>query len=434
MALVVLDAGMANVALPTISTSLNIAPATSILVASGYQLALLIGLLPAAHVAERFGARRMFIGGVVTFTFASTLAAFAPSFTFLVAARFIQGLGGASILALGVALLRFALATERFGSAIAWNAMNVALSAAAGPAVGVLILAAADWRWLFLVNLPIGLLTLAASPALPKVECRGTSVDLVSILLHAAGAALLFLALGVITAQPALACLLAVASMLGFILLVRRERSRSTPLIPLDLLGHRPFRVAIGASICCFVAQCAGQLALPFYLQLQLSRGSLVTGMVMACWPLAVALTSPWASRLSERFGSSVLCAGGAAVLAIGLAAASLVPVRTSVAPLALCAVACGIGFGFFQIPNNRNLFLGAPPDRSAAAGGMQGTARLTGQILGAILVTLLFASFPGMAVPRLAMAVAATSALAAALISMRLATSGSRPALQCRI
>ncbi len=89
MALVVLDAGMTNVALPAIARSLNIAPAASILVASAYQLALVIGLLPVAHVAERVGSRRPFIAGVILFTLASALAAFAPAFPLLVAARFL---------------------------------------------------------------------------------------------------------------------------------------------------------------------------------------------------------------------------------------------------------------------------------------------------------------------------------------------------------
>jgi DHA2 family multidrug resistance protein-like MFS transporter len=227
---------------------------------------------------------------------------------------------------------------------------------------------------------------------------------------------------------------LAVASIAGLVFLVRRDRARAKPLLPVDLLGHRPFRFAAAASVFCFVAQSAGQLALPFYLQLELARGALATGTIVACWPLAVALTSPWANRLSDFLGCSFLCACGALILAVGLAAASLIPVHAGIAPLALCAAICGIGFGLFQVPNNRNLFLGAPPDRSAAAGGMQGTARLTGQILGAILLTMLFASYPGTAVPRLALAVAATSALAAALINMRLATSENRPSLQCRI
>jgi DHA2 family multidrug resistance protein-like MFS transporter len=123
------------------------------------------------------------------------------------------------------------------------------------------------------------------------------------------------------------------------------------------------------------------------------------------------------------------LCASGAVILAVGLIGASLVPVQTNVAPLVLCSAVCGIGFGLFQVPNNRNLFLSAPPERSAAAGGVQATARLTGQTLGAILVSSLFALSSTEIAPRVAMMVAGASALAAALLSaLRVTAASSQP------
>jgi DHA2 family multidrug resistance protein-like MFS transporter len=429
MALVVLDAGMANVALPTIAGALQVAPGTSILIVSAYQLALLMGLLPAAHVAERIGYRRVFVTGVAVFTGASVLASIAPTFPMLVAARFIQGVGGAAILALGIALLRFALGTERLGTAIGWNALNVALCSAAGPTVGALILTVAEWPWLFLVNLPVGLLALAASRALPKVPPSPSSIDLVSILLHAGGAALLFLAVQLIADRPAIAVGLAALALAGFALLVKRELPKPSPLVPLDLLRRRPFRLAVGASICCFVAQSGAHLALPFYLQLELSRSALATGIVVACWPIAVALTSRRASSLAERHQAGLLCAAGAAVLSAGLVSASLLPSHASLVLLGICVTMCGIGFGLFQVPNNRNLFLAAPPDRSAAAGGMQGTARLTGQTGGSLLAMLLFAWSPITATPRLTLTIAALFALAAALVSLRhMSSADARP------
>lgn len=423
MALVVLDAGITNVALPTIAKALSVAPGTAILVASAYQLALLMGLLPAAHVAERVGYRRLFVVGVAIFTAASALASIAPTFQFLVAARFLQGVGGAAILALGIALLRFTLGSERLGSAIGWNALNVALCAAAGPALGALILTVTDWPWLFLVNLPVGLLALVAALALPKVLPTARSLDGVSIGVYSSSAALLFLAFECGAERPFLGIGLASISLAGFALLITRELPKPSPLVPLDLLHQQPFRLAVGASVCCFVAQSGGQLALPFYLQLELSRSALTTGIVLACWPIAVALTIPWASRLADRHHAGLLCTAGAAVMSAGLVSASLLPSQASIALLGLSAIACGIGFGLFQVPNNRNLFLAAPPGRSAAAGGMQGTARLTGQTGGSLLVTLLFVWSPIAAAPRLALAVAALFAFAAALVSFRRVT-----------
>lgn len=422
MALVVLDAGIANVALPTIAVALDVAPAKAILVASTYQLALLMALLPAAQVAERFGYRRLFAIGVAIFTAASALASIAPSFSLLVTARFLQGLGGAPILALGIALLRFALGSEHLGRAIGWNALNVALCAAAGPAIGALILTVADWPWLFVANLPVGLLALLASQALPEAPPSAKSIDLLSIALHAGGAGLLFLAFQLITGRPVLGATLGALAILAYGWLIKRELPKASPLVPLDLLRRRSFRLAVAASVCCFVAQSAGQLALPFYLQVQFTRSALAAGAVLACWPIAIALTSRGASRLAERHSAGILCASGAAILSAGLLCASLVPAQASFAVIGLCAAICGVGFGLFQVPNNRNLFLAAPPERSGAAGGMQGTARLGGQTGGSLLLTLLFLWSPATTAPRMALAIGAVFALAAAVISLRIA------------
>lgn len=418
MALVVLDAGLLNIALPTIATSLGETPARTILAVSAYQTALVIGLLPCAQLAERIGWRRLFMGGLALFVGASILSALAASLPLLVAARMLQGLGGAAIMALGIALLRFALGPDRLGAAIGWNALTVALCAAAAPLLGAAILSVAPWPWLFLAKLPLGAVALAAAVALPKVAPTRTSVDGPAMLLHGATAMLVLLAAQVAVARPAAAVLLAAAAVALAALLLRRERSRPGPLWPVDLIAARPFRVALAASSCCFAGQSAGLLALPFYLQLGLGRGAAATGLVLACWPIAVAITGPFAGRLAQRLGSAPLCAAGGGLLGAGLLFSALWPAGGSLAPLAAGAALSGLGFGLFQVPNNRTLFLSAPPERSAAAGGAQGSARLIGQTLGAMLIGLLLAAAPPLAAARAGLALAALFAIMAALVS----------------
>ncbi len=420
MALVVLDAGLASVALPEIARSLGITPAASILVASSYQLAVLMGLLPAAQLADRLGQRRLFVVGAAIFSLSSAAAAFAPGLEVLVVARFVQGLGGSAILALGISLLRSTLGTDRLGSAIAWNAMNVAICAAAGPAIGALILTFAAWRWLFLATLPLCLLVIAASFALPRSERRRSSVDLGGIVLHAGGAFSLFATFQWGWARPAAGLGLAMVSGACFAALLKRERHSERPLIPMDLLGGAQFRRAVLASICCFAAQSAGLLALPFYVQHELSGTNLSAGLVLASWPIAVAVTSSFTNRLALRHGPRLLCGAGASILASGLLFAAVVPAEWGLAALAACAMLCGIGFSLFQIPNNHSLFLAASTERSAAAGGMQGTARLAGQTTGSLLIAQLFTWPHDVAPARLAMGVAALAALAAAIVSSR--------------
>lgn len=418
LVLVVLDAAIANVALPAIARSLQVTPAESVHVVTAYQMALVMGLLPCAALGETLGYRRVYTAGVVLFVGASALCALAPSLSFLVAARFIQGLGGAAIMSLGVALLRFVVPQRQFGTAIGWNALAVALSSAAGPTVGALVLSAASWPWLFAVNLPLGALVLLATRTLPRVPGTARKLDLVSVGLNAAAFGALVVGPELMPERPVLAAFLLAAGALAMLALVRREMPRQAPMVPLDLLRDGSFRISVIASVCCFIGQSAAMVSLPFYLQHGLGQDALRTGLLITPWPLTVALVAPIAGRLANRVSGAWLCALGGALLTLGLASTALWPLHGRPFALVLFLVLCGMGFGLFQVPNNRNMFLSAPRARSGAAGGMQGTARLTGQTIGAVIMTLLFTSTSIDLAPRIGLGIAAAATLVAGLVS----------------
>jgi len=418
MALVVLEAGLLTVAIPSMASALAVAPSDAVLAISAYQTALVIGLLPSAHLAERLGYRQLFFGGLALFTLASILCAAAPGLPMLVAARVLQGLGGSAIMALGIALLRVALGQERLGTAIAWNAITVALCAAAAPMLGAFILSLAPWPWLFLAKLPLSAIALVSARSLPRIEPVNHAVDLPAILLHSASAASVLVAAAALPSQPIAAVLVAGLATGFAVLLIKRDRARRAPLWPLDLLALRPLRVAAAASICCFAAQSAGLLGLAFQLQIGGRHGAMTAGLVMACWPLTVAATAPFASRLGKHFGSAALCSVGGGVLAVGLLLCAFWPDPADVAPLAIGAALAGLGFGLFQVPNNRTLFLVSPPERSAAAGGLQGSARLLGQTLGSLIMGLLLSGVLIAVAARAGLALAAVFAIISAGVS----------------
>jgi MFS transporter, DHA2 family, multidrug resistance protein len=418
MALVVLDAAIANVALPTIAGSLHVTPAMSVLIITAYQTPLVMALLPCAALGESLGYRRVFTVGVALFTGASVVCALSPSLPWLITGRFVQGLGGAAVMALGVALMRFVVPHGRLGAAIGWNALTVALSSAAGPAIGAGILSVASWPWLFAVNLPVGATALLAARALPHVAGTARRLDLFSVALNAGAFASLVVGAELLPTAPARAAVLFVAAALGLVALIRRETPKETPLIPLDLLRAPSFRVSVIASVCCFTGQTAGLVALPFYLQHGLGQSPWMTGLYMTPWPLTVAFAAPVAGRLAGHVSTAWLCAAGGACLAAGLAAAGLWPLHGDLQPLVLLTALCGLGFGLFNVPNNRNMFLSAPSERSGAAGGMQGTARLVGQTSGAVIMTLLFTLTSLDAAPRIGLGIGAVLTLVAGLVS----------------
>lgn len=419
MMLVVLDAAIANVALPSIAQSLDVTPAMSVLIVTAYQMALVMALLPCAALGESLGYRRVFTAGVALFTVASVLCSMSPSLPWLVASRFLQGLGGAAVMALGVALLRHVVPHGQLGAAIGWNAMVIALSSAASPTIGALILSATSWPWLFAVNLPVGLVVLLATRALPRHTGTARRLDFVSVALNGGCVAALVIGAELLLTKPALAAVLLVASAIILGVLVRREMPKEVPLIPLDLLRVSPFRISVIASACCFAGQTAALVALPFYLQHGLKQNTVMTGLYLTSWPLTVALAAPIAGRLANHVATAWLCAAGGACLTIGLAAAAMWPLHDGPLPLVAFTMLCGLGFGLFNVPNNRNMFLAAPSERSGAAGGMQGTARLVGQTAGAVIMTLLFTLTSVETAPRIGLGIGSVLTLVAAFVSL---------------
>ncbi len=416
--LVVLDGAIANVALPSIAHALEVSSADCVWVVAAYQLGVVVALLPCAALGESYGGRKVFVAGVAVFVAASGLCALSTSLPLLAAARFIQGIGAGAIMALGMMMLRFACPQRLIGRAIAWNAMVIALSSAAGPGVGAAILAIADWPWLFAVNLPIGALVLIASRALPGPNGTGRPLDLISAAINACMFALFVFGADSIATQPQRGVALILGAALCLAALIRRERTREAPLIPIDLLRGGSFRLAAIASVCCFSGQMMGIVALPFYFQRELGQSVVATGLLMTPWPIAVAIAAPFSGRLADRVSTALLCAGGAACLALGLALAGTWPAGRDFLPIVVGAILAGTGFGFFQTANNRILLLSAPKACSGAAGGAQGTARLLGQTIGAVGMALLFETAPAAAAPRIGLVVAALCALSASGVS----------------
>jgi DHA2 family multidrug resistance protein-like MFS transporter len=417
LALVALDGAIVNVALPTLAANFHVAEAASVAVATSYQLAVVMSLLPWAALGESFGARKVFVGGTALFLAASALCAFSPNLPVLVAARFLQGLGGAGVMAIYAMLLRYAMPKDKLAAAIGWNAVAVALAGAAGPSVGAAILSAVGWPWLFAVNLPIGAVVLIAARALPAVPGTQRRPDALSALASAAMFAMFFVGAGRLFPHPVQGVALMAAALACLIGLVRRERGHPAPLVPVDLFAGATFRRTVLASACTFCAQVMAYVALPFHFQTALGAGVLRIGLYMTAFPVAIILVASLSGRLAARVAASRLCSLGTLVLALGLVAAASLPVRAGIAPVIAALAVAGLGFGLFQPANNRLLLLSAPKARSGAAGGVQGTTRLFGQTLGATMMTALFQVLPGDAAPRAGLFVAAGFALAASLV-----------------
>jgi len=323
------------------------------------------------------------------------------------------------------ALVRFTYPHRYLGRAVAINAVVVATAAALGPTIASAVLAVAHWRWLFGINAPIGILAIViALFALPDTERAQRPLNLTGAALYAGALGLLLSGLQSLAHHAAAALALAQMAgggLLGW-LLARHERPRAAPIVPFDLLRVRVFALSLATSVCSFIAQMAALVALPFEIQ-RLGHSAVETGLFMTPWPLALALSSPFAGRLADRYPAGALGGLGLLALASGLTLLAFFPADGSAAGFVWRMALCGLGFGFFQAPNNRTLMASAPRARSGAAGGMLSAARLLGQTIGAAAVAILFRA-SGAAGSNLALGAAAVLALTGAVVSsLRLRT-----------
>jgi DHA2 family multidrug resistance protein-like MFS transporter len=420
IAMAVLDSTIANVALPTIARDFGASPAAAIWVINAYQLAILMLLLPLASLGEIVGYRRIAQIGLAVFTLGSFACACAPGLLTLSMARVLQGLGAAGIMSVSPALVRFTYPHRYLGRAVGINAFVVAGSAALGPTIAAAVLAIAHWRWLFGINVPLGIVTFSIAVfALPHNERAQRPFNYGGALLYAATFGLLVSGLQSLAHHGAAALAfseLGGGCALGW-LLVQHELPRTAPIIPFDLLRIRVFSLSLATSVCSFMAQMTALVALPFEIQ-RLGYSAVQTGLLMTPWPLALALAAPIAGRLADRHPAGLLGGLGLLAMSSGLFLLAFFPVHGTDAGFIWRMALCGLGFGFFQAPNNRTLLAAAPRERSGAAGGMLGGARLLGQSLGAATVAILFHAFAS-AGSNLALGAAGLLALIAAIFSV---------------
>lgn len=418
MAAAVLDASSVNIALPSIASVLHVDPSAAAWLVIAYQGALVAGLLPLAAVGERFGYRPIFAAGIGLFGLCAAGSALSHGFVMLVAFRIGQGIGAAAIMALGVALLRQIVAEAEFGKAIGWNAMTVALTSAAAPAIGAMLLGLGSWRFLFAGSVALAGLASATAFALPPTTAGRRPVDGFSPFSYAVIVAALVAAAGFARALPVSSALILLAALVGMILLVRRDRTRVLPFLPLLLFRSASFTRSVLASVACFAALSLALLMLPFALHDRLGLSVHGTAMIMTTWPIAVLVTTPVTARLLDHVAAARLCVSGAFALACGLVVLAMAASDRGVGAHIFGIILCGAGFGLFQTPNNRTMFLSAPVDRAASAGGVQGTARLSGQVTGALIASIILAILPASDASDFSFGVAALVAISSAAIS----------------
>src|SRR5271156_5902346 len=420
ISMAVLDGTIVTVALPTMARQFAVAPENAIWIVNAFQLAVTVSLLPLAALGDILGYRRVYWWGLALFTVASLACALAPTFAVLTFARVVQGLGAAGIMSVNIALIRFIYPHARLGQGVGNMAVVVAVCSAGSPSVAAAILSVASWHWLFLINVPIGVVALImAARTLPATPRSAGRLDLLSVLLNALTFGLVIAGVNRIgqggSPWPAL---IEIGAGAAFgVALVWRQLKVPAPLLPVDLLRRPVFALSLATSIASFGAQALAIVSLPFYFENRLGHSASVTGLLLTPWPVGTALIAPIAGRLADRFIPGILGSIGLLVMGAGLALVALHVGDPDPGSLVWRLAICGLGFGFFQSPNNRLIIGIAPRERSGGEAGQEWTRRLSGQSLGTALVAVAFGRAPEHAIS-IALWAAAALTLAGACAS----------------
>jgi MFS transporter, DHA2 family, multidrug resistance protein len=386
----VVDTTMVNIALPSIATGLEVSASRAVWVTNLFQISCAAFLLVFAALSELVSRRRLYVAGVGVFTLASLGSALSTSLESLLVFRALQGLGAAATLSIGPSLYRSIFPSRLLGSALGLSAMVVAAGYAAGPAIGGLVLSVADWPWLFALHLPLGVIAVVlAWRALPRETGRRGGFDMAGALLSVAMLGGFFMAMDSVGHQaPAWQVVvwlaLSIAAAWGFL---RRQRRATHPLLPLDIFAEPRFSLALTAQGTAFVGQGLAFVALSFLFQQEMGFSPLETAWLFTPWPLAIMLVGPRAGRLADRVNPSLLASTGLSLLLAGLVSLAWLDAGAGVVDVLWRMLLCGVGFGLFQPPNNRELMSTVPRERSASASGAMSTSRTVGQSLGVALV-----------------------------------------------
>ena len=397
-----LDSSIVNISLPTIARFFGVPLSGAVeWVIIAYLVVTAGVLLTVGRIADTIGRKPIWAAGLIIFTVGSAICGASVSLGMLIAARALQGLGGAFIMAISPAMLTSAFPARERGRALGMNAVIVALGVSVGPTLGGIITQNFSWRWIFYVNVPLGIIGIIATlRVLRESGKRGEGrFDPAGALLLAIG--LVGLTLGLSFGQewgwnsPLLISTL-VISALGFTGLIFVERRVAHPIIDFVLLHSRVFLSANISLILNFLALFAVSFMLPFYLEELRGYSTLQAGLLLTPLPLTIAVIAPFSGTLADRIGTRWLASGGLAIACIGLIFISQLNAQSSTFDIIWRLVFTGAGQALFQSPNNSALMGAAPRDHQGSASGFLATGRVFGQSVSVALAGAIFTSLGG--------------------------------------
>jgi len=407
-----LDSSIVNIAIPSLTKYFSVGITTVEWVVMAYLLTTSSLLLSTGRLGDMVGHKRIYIIGFLTFTAASALCGISGSVQQLVFFRVVQAIGATCMFSSSPAILTDAFPTER-GKALGLISISVAIGLTVGPTLGGFIVHNFGWRWIFFVNIPIGIIASIMAAFILK-ESKLPTVKRFDF----AGATMAFLALFSVllalsmgdkwgwrsssTIGLLLAAVVFAAAFLYF------ENKVEEPMLDLSLFRIRLFTTANISALINYASLFIATFLTPFYLRDVFGESIQTTGLALTVIPLFIGLVAPISGTLSDKIGSRMLSSLGLTINALALLGLSRTSVSTGILPVALFLGLFGFGAGLFQSPNSSAIMGAVPRHRLGIAAGMQATMRSVGMVLGVAMAGAIVGTYApaGPADPHMASAI----------------------------
>lgn len=397
MLLASLGTSIANVGLPSLAEAFSASFQEVQWVVIAYLLAITTLIVSVGRLGDTFGRRRLLLAGIALFTLASALCGGAPHLAWLVAARAVQGLGAAVMMALAMALVGETVPKEKTGSAMGLLGTMSAIGTALGPSLGGALIAGFGWRAIFLVTVPVGLLILflahrglpADRPASGTVRLR---FDLTGTLVLALTLGTYALAMTIgngVFGTINLVLLLAV--FFGICLFLFVESRAASPLVRLEMVREPLLRSGLATSMLVATVMMTTLVVGPFYLSRGLGLSAALVGLVMSAGPVVSALAGVPAGRFVDRFGARRMAVAALGIMATGCLALSIAPQPLGVAGYVMPLIILTAGYALFQAANTTGVMKDARPEQRGIVSGLLNLSRNLGLITGASVMGAVF-------------------------------------------
>ena len=393
-----LGTSIANVALPSLAEAFNASFQAVQWIVIAYLLAITTLIVSAGRLGDIIGRKRLLLIGISLFSLASLLCAMAPTLWLLIAARALQGLGAAMMMALAMAFVGETVPKEKTGSAIGLLGTMSAIGTALGPSLGGVLISGLGWRAIFFINLPLGALTLfLAHRYLPVAQKTPTTerpgFDTTGTLLLAL--TLAAYALAMTTGRGSFGQLnlaLLLAAFIGAGLFMFAEARTTSPLIRMAMFRQLELSASLATSALVSTVMMATLVVGPFYLSRSLGLDAAMVGLVLSVGPAVAALTAVPAGRLADRLGTQWVTTVGLIGMATGAITLAMLPTTFGIAGYLAPLVVITASYAFFQTANNTAVMTDVSPEQRGAISGLLNLSRNLGLITGASVMGAVFA------------------------------------------